>query len=365
MSVDPHPPRGASRRWARGLVVLRRALVVGLATAGLVVLVTGWLDVCDQQVVAGSVTEVCRAPRIDDGLVLVFGLVLLLMVLPDLTEVGVPGLLSLRREVGQQGARLSAESDRRALLENQVRHLEANLVQSAVSSSQVSSTTTVGTPHVTVNLAGLPAAQLAVPGAEAATSLLGADAALPEPVVQARYAAAEYLLGHLLEQPPGVLGDVRLNLFLPVDDGVRLWPALAPDDEAAEGESWTQGQGVVGRAWQTGEPVSARGADIRHGLETLPADRRSRYERLTVVVAVPVLNAAGRPVGVLSAVSVDPDSPLDADPALDELLTRADVLARVLVDLLGWADDHDSEGRQGSSAGTAPTTSSEGAQWRA
>jgi hypothetical protein len=56
-------------------------------------------------------------------------------------------------------------------------------------------------------------------------------------------------------------------------------------------------------------------------------------------MAVPVRNAEGRPIGVLGASSRDPDSGLDSPEAAGDLFGAAAVCARILVDLLGWAND--------------------------
>lgn len=330
--------RNGRSRPAGWLATVRRLAAALLAVAAVTATTTGWLAICDEQVVGSSVREVCRSPQIYDGLTLAFALLLLLLVLPDLAEVGVPGLVSLRGRVDEQHARLEAETAQRERIEAHMQQLRLDLDQAVAStaSARVASSavqqTTVGGSTVNITLPGLASARLASPEPPDSREA-------PGPVTQARYAAAEYLLAHLVDEPPPRLGDARLNLFLPVDDGSRLLPALVTGDDRSQDSDWRAGEGVVGRAWQAGEPVTARGEEIGAGLEQLAAERRGRYGRFTVVVAVPVLNSAGRPIGVLSAVSLSPASGLDAPDCLSELLTRADVLARVLVDLLGWADD--------------------------
>ena len=105
------------------------------------------------------------------------------------------------------------------------------------------------------------------------------------------------------------------------------------------GEGWAVGQGIVGRVWRDGDAIVARGADIMTGLDDVPEIRRERYRGLAVVVAVPVVNANDRVVAVLSAHARDPASALDSPEGLAQVLALAEVLARVLVDLLGWATD--------------------------
>jgi len=70
-------------------------------------------------------------------------------------------------------------------------------------------------------------------------------------------------------------------------------------------------------------------------------------------MAVPVRNAEGRPIGVLGASSRDPDSGLDTPEAAGDLFGAAAVCARILVDLLGWANDEPAERAVRSAEGEA------------
>ena len=54
---------------------------------------------------------------------------------------------------------------------------------------------------------------------------------------------------------------------------------------------------------------------------------------------MPVLNARGEVIAVLSGSSEDADSPLGSPDGYAEHVALADAMARILVDLLKWADD--------------------------
>src|SRR5439155_10032002 len=102
---------------------------------------------------------------------------------------------------------------------------------------------------------------------------------------------------------------------------------------------WQVGQGIVGRAWRDGDVLTAHGPEVREGTAELAPERRERYAALSVVAAAPVSNAVGRPIAVLGASATDPASRLDSPEGIEALVTHADAIARLLVDLLGWETD--------------------------
>lgn len=57
------------------------------------------------------------------------------------------------------------------------------------------------------------------------------------------------------------------------------------------------------------------------------------------VAAVPVLNAAGQRIAVLSMAARGADARLHGDDAFQQLVFLSVVAARVLVDLFKWFDD--------------------------
>ena len=302
-----HPLRNVAGVKHRTLLPwLRRSIACLVAVAAVGGTAAGVVRVCSQQLTGtGGVVTVCRAPGATDALTLAVGLVLLLLLTPDVAEIGLPGLITLRRRVAEHESELAA-------LRLQI--------------------ATASTASVVINgLATAPYADGEVPD--------DVPEPVPDVVDQARYLAAELLTRYVQEEALDVLDGARLHLYLFDDDTGLLTPVLEPEADYPVVAGWAPGQGVVGRAWSEVAAVTARGREVLAGVGSVSPRRRTRYAELAVVTAVPVLNAAGVPVAVVSASSRDPDCPLDSDDAVTMLLAAGEVLARGLVDLLGWATD--------------------------
>lgn len=321
---------GWGDRVRRGGALLAVLVAVGLIGAGRA-------KVCAQAVTgSGAVVTTCRAPQASDGLVIAYALFVLLLLAPDLAELGVPGLLTLRRRVNEQDSRLETEEGRRELLESQVATVSARL-------SQVTTAQAVGVDELNIYVRGDDTANFAAaerpiplpPGAERA-----GPAVVVDRVSRARYTAADLFIRRMRAHPGGTLEGSHVHLYLPDETGLMLVPAFEADRAGRGGSDWWQvGQGIVGRAWRDGEALTARGEEIMQSLADLPPAQRQRYAGLAVVAAVPVLNAAGRAIAVLSASSSDPAAQPDGPEAVEALVTHADAIARLIVDLLGWEDD--------------------------
>ena len=102
---SPAPPAARPRRRPDPPAVFARvrhglALLVVLIAA--VVLATGHGQVCSGVLTpSGAVVSACRPPTVSDGVAVVFALLVLLLLVPDLAEFGVPGLLTLKRRVAE------------------------------------------------------------------------------------------------------------------------------------------------------------------------------------------------------------------------------------------------------------------------
>jgi hypothetical protein len=145
------------------------------------------------------------------------------------------------------------------------------------------------------------------------------------------------------------LARLRLHLYVP-DDGGRLVPVLEHDDlETAWSRGWDPGVGVVGRAFSRRRVQVARAPLLQEEVRPLPDKPDDAFRELSAVVAVPLLNLGGRPVGVLSASTTE----ADLDPGDPELRLAVEALAsglaRVLVDLAAW--DTDDAGAAGAPGG--------------
>lgn len=329
--------RRAEPSWAdrirRGLAMVAVLVAVGFVGSGRA-------RVCSDSVTAGgAVVHTCRAPQATDGLVLGYAVFVLLLLAPDLAELGVPGLFTLRRRVEEQESRLETEEGRRELLETQLASVSARLTQVATSSA-------VGVDALNIYVSGDETAGYAAADRPMTREPLIPLGPAPGPAVvvdrvsRARYTAADLFIRRMRAHPGGALEGASLHLYLPDETGLMLVPAFEADRTGRGGTDWWQvGQGLVGRAWRDGEGLTARGEEIMHGLADLPIARRQRYAGLAVVAAVPVLNAVGRAIAVLSGSATEPASRLDAPEGIEALVTHADAIARVLVDLLGWEND--------------------------
>jgi hypothetical protein len=298
----------------------RWALAVLIVVAAFAAAATGVLQVCGDELAGSSTRSVCRAPEAGDGVTLGLGLVVLLLLLPDTSEIGLAGIVQIRSRLAQQ-----EEATER--LASRVSAVSAAVQSQLSTASAVSSGAVVNV--VSGVATGRYAAGQAAPEGDAAAH--GRD--------QARYVTAELLVSHLGDIGTGVLSEANLRLYLPTEDGSRLRPVLDEPGARLHADEWPVGSGAVGRAWAGGEIVVLRGDEVVDDLGPGLAERRARYASLAVIVALPVFDAARRPIAVLSASSRDPASDLDQPDSLSDLLAASEVVARILVDLLGWARD--------------------------
>jgi len=295
---------------------------VVLAIAAVALVAADAVSVCEQVLGAGGVpVSTCRPPRSGDAVTLAFLALLLALLAPDIAEAGVPGLFTLRSRLARQEERLALEVEHRQALESRL-----TAVQAQVTRTSAQATVTVVSGEATARYAG------------GVYGEAGEQPVYDAVVDAARYLGAELLLGHLDAIGSGSLRGVSLRLYLPDEAGEVLAPVLreSPDDDS---EVWRSGEGVVGQCWERDEIVVARGPEVRESLSAIPPRRGRRLSLLAIVMAVPVRNAEGRPIGVLGASSRDPDSGLDSPEAAGDLFGAAAVCARILVDLLGWAND--------------------------
>src|SRR5205823_5860767 len=84
----------------------------------------------------GQVVRTCHAPSATDAVVIGYGVLVLLLLGPDIAEAGVPGLFTLRRRVDEHESRLDTEEGRRELLESQVQSLTVRLEQTATATAR-------------------------------------------------------------------------------------------------------------------------------------------------------------------------------------------------------------------------------------
>lgn len=154
--------------------------------------------------------------------------------------------------------------------------------------------------------------------------------------------AARYLLGErALEQfvltPAPPLNDCRGQVWLFDDNKEILYGILEPGHPG--NVTFAPGEGAVGRSWVEEAYVIAEGEAVVSRDLGLDAAKIDRYADVTAAAAVPVFNAGGEKLAVLSMSSQDPDTQLGSEEGLQHLLFLAEVTARVLVDLFKWFDE--------------------------
>lgn len=154
-----------------------------------------------------------------------------------------------------------------------------------------------------------------------------------------RLLVATAAVDQLLHPRDGPLAGCEFRLYLYDEDCDRLLPALEPDRTPTISEGWAIGQGVTGEAWRREAYVLATGRECSDDTYHLDEDQQERYRHLAAVAAAPVVSADGSVVAVLSGSSGDPNNRLGSPEGFDAHIGLAAAMARLLVDLLGWASD--------------------------
>lgn len=168
---------------------------------------------------------------------------------------------------------------------------------------------------------------------------------MPVLVVGSRHALASEALAHILltADQESVLAGCHLRLYLYDEDRGRLVPVLLPDesrDDVADIEEWEVGTGATGTAYQRGEFVLAEGSAVWDTTHGLTEEQSTRFRHLTAVASMPVTNAASEVLAVMTAATSEPGGGhLGTDEAYEALIARSLLVARILVDLLGWFPD--------------------------
>ena len=104
----------------------------------------------------------------------------------------------------------------------------------------------------------------------------------------------------------------------------------------------------MGEAWASGDFVVATGAKVWDDTFRMTAEHRLRYGDVAVAASVPVTNAAGKVIGVVSGSSQNETSALGTPEGLDIQIFLAEATALILVDLLKWfSDGYDEKGERG------------------
>jgi hypothetical protein len=165
-----------------------------------------------------------------------------------------------------------------------------------------------------------------------------------EMISAARNSLAGESLARVLTPATGERADFQMRLYLLDEDQARLVPVLLPTDEDNGPHTdtvWEVGKGATGRAFAEGDFVFVRGDAIWDSTYDVSPEQAELFKTLTAVASMPVFNAAGDTIAVITATTEASDLSVLAtvEQAFDTLLGRSLLVARALVDLLGWFPD--------------------------
>lgn len=138
----------------------------------------------------------------------------------------------------------------------------------------------------------------------------------------------------LLERGTNLPGHYQFRVFVYDADKNRLIPSYQPEGTQPT-EGWEPGQGATGQAWQTEEYVLVRGEAVSDGTYGLTPEQQVRYKPLEVVAAMPVRNARGKVIAIITGASTRDDGQLASPEGQRKHRELAIIVGRVLVDLLG------------------------------
>lgn len=292
----------------RYLKPLRRlALLAALAWAGYMVLFVEPSQ-CKDAVADATVVEICEPVPVTSVQVLFVAVVVGLLVLPEVNELEIAGLIKLRTRVAQAEAEV-------AEVRAQLAQFEASAAAQAVSGSLAASTTQINlhlaerqraTGLATQSLIGDPSSFTGA--AEEVVEEVG------EPAVRAVTAG---LLG-LAQTIPEFDGEVAVVGYTFAEDGEHLEPTH--DVFGAQPDLLLQATALANDDALWDGALLAQTAD-------------------SWIIAAPSFTADEEPVGALAAtLTPTVDAPGDEDPPEEVIAAvevAAETYARLLVDLLG------------------------------
>jgi hypothetical protein len=101
------------------------------------------------------------------------------------------------------------------------------------------------------------------------------------------------------------------------------------------------GQGAVGLAWKERTPVTLSPPEIHDESTGITPEQQEHFRQsgLQIIVAMPVMNIMGDMLGILSGFSRNDDRQLTSASGHRKQQKLAQVIARVLVDLMADAED--------------------------
>lgn len=246
-------------------------------------------------------------------------LVIGLLLLPDMSEIGIGNLLTLKHRIDTQEKTLVKQEKQQDRLEQ--------LFMLSVSQSQEQRLALYQT-FISGGGGTLEIASGQPPRGDDRTVAVN----------RARVAIAWSALDQLFAPTEAPLSGCRIDLYIH-DEYEDVLMAIAGSADPEPAEHWQSGRGATGRAYSTGEYVSATEMTTSDATYDLTEAQQEKFRDLQAVAAMPVTNASGRVIAVLTASSTDPETQLTSEEGFEQLLAIAQESARVLVDLLLWFGD--------------------------
>lgn len=309
-TTDPGADNSASRLLGWLTKNVRYLIAIALGMAGLI-----WLlqvpRICGQELGGANrdvPIEVCRAVQLTDPVVLAWVLLVVLVLWGTLSEASIAGVLTLKRVVTE--AKQATEEARVTLL-----RINASAHQAQHQTVHVG---TAGPGQFGADTVQVGGAELPRPEVLESIQTNPADASVSRETVDLTYVdLVDWVVRSQLQAlVDSVAGTSRAHAYVQDINGLL---SRIDGPVGNRGRSWPPGEGVVGMAWTTGAFVSDE----------------PTAGPFTAVAATPILNSAGRSIGVLSLHSGDAPPPdLGSDDVLFEMSATSERMARVYVDLL-------------------------------
>lgn len=147
------------------------------------------------------------------------------------------------------------------------------------------------------------------------------------------FAGSRILQALLWSSATGFPKHYEFRVFLFDESVGKLISSFHPEGVDV-GDGWEPGLGAVGAAWQSGEYVAVHGEACHDDTWGLTPEEQEQYASLAVVAAMPVRNARWELIAILAGSSERDDGQLTGPEGLEKHRLLAEVVARVLVDIL-------------------------------
>ena len=249
---------------------------------------------------APTTVTVCQDPALTDPPIVFALLLAVLLIVPDLAEVSIPGFVQLKTRVDRQEHDLC---DAQARIDELA--IDVHAIADARSSARADSSSDAWA-RVEVLVQG--------------SANDDVDAILQLSVAMAA------IEGVLREAGAGEFDEVEFRVYK--HDGGRLLVPIGPGFVAED--NFKVGRGATGQAWTRKASFVVLGPEASDQTHGLTPEQQEHFKDLTIVGATPVLDKGGNRLGVLTVGSKRMLDDVDVTHLQDTWATRMEVLARQL-----------------------------------